>query len=460
MELGQWTTVPAVARSQSRAEPSQDCVSTRFPSGWKPTALTCWACPSSMAIGRRPATSQTSAVLTLLNPIASRSPRALQARALAGPPSASFRVAILPAGAIGPDLDPGVAAFVGDRDPCPVGAEREERRRVARREGLELASFGDEDRAVRQADHRPARVGGELHADDLAGARERDPSCVDVPDLESAGQRDRQVSAVRPHPDPLRCAAEVAQPRDRPGLAPAVYGDRPARLDARIAIELAVKDRPDGLGHPIEGDPAGAQVGEGEAGDRLVPKLVEARRRRLDRAGDRHGLPQRLQAVEALAWTSAEPARLGPGQVGAPELLERILPRRALGPPRLGRVRQLGIEAGGPAGPDDQDHGEERNDERPRDGQRRVAPAEPPAMLPGRITACPDRTIGKEATQVVRQLRGVDVAAPGSFAIAFKTIVSRSRGIRGSTRRGRGGSEWRIRSVSRARSPVPKGTGA
>ena len=45
---------------------------------------------------------------------------------------------------------------------------------------------------------------------------------------------------------------------------------------------------------------------------------------------------------------------------------------------------------------------------------------------------------------------------PGSLAIAFRTIVSRSRGMCGSSLRGRGGSSCCTRSTSRARSEAAK----
>ena len=73
--------------------------------------------------------------------------------------------------------------------------------------------------------------------------------------------------------------------------------------------------------------------------------------------------------------------------------------------------------------------------------------------------ACSDRllrraTIGRSVTKFSRsadRASAVAYRSPGSLAIAFKTIVSRSRGTRGSCFRGDGGWSWITWSISFAR---------
>src|SRR6185312_11084366 len=105
----------------------------------------------------------------------------------------------------------------------------------------------------------------------------------------------------------------------------AKHGDRSPPLDARVAMEFAVENRCEHIRSTIEREPARTEVGKSDA-------------------GDCRGLAKGFESVETLARTPAEATRLGTGQIRAPELFERIVPRELLVPPRVGGVPQLSIE--------------------------------------------------------------------------------------------------------------------
>ena len=88
-------------------------------------------------------------------------------------------------------------------------------------------------------------------------------------------------------------------------------------------------------------------------------------------------------------------------------------------------------QAGYAAHDGDGQHGDPRGDQRPmppRPFGRPVGQRRPPG---------PDRLVGQEPLQVVGHLLGRGVTLRGSLAVAFSTIVSRSRGIAGLTACGR-----------------------
>ena len=247
--------------------------------------------------------------------------------------------------------------------------------------------------------------------------------------------------------------------RPDPGRGPV----GPDRLDLGAVRQAMDVDRPvlphedepvrfDGVGGPPgvrlqpRPGPLGLDVVEGQRGDHLVAQLRQILGRGADLAGDPHRLHQGLERRGPPTDPAREP--LGPGLLHErPAQLGLALPLPPPGPDRgwpsvvllrrRHRVPLLAVDPGRRHRPDHQDG----------------PPASPPAgsTPPAPGSAATTARAARPATPAATGSDGLRRTGPapppshrrstnrsaGSLAIAFRTIVSRSRGIRGSCSRGR-----------------------
>ena len=250
----------------------------------------------------------------------------------------------------------------------------------------------------------------------------------------------RQVAAVRAESaDRARSVAAryVRELEQRPVVGETADDDRAVVALERIALEARVDgEAADRSGSAISTCQPDPHVGQAHGGDGLVPKPEALRLAQARGPGQPHGSGDRVERLESLTDSPAVAAGLGLVRVGLDQVAVGLV---ALG---LELIGEPAVAEGG--------HG---RDDRDRRSRARTPPCWP---APARGCACttastaPSGETGRERigrssrnrSSSSRSSAAVAYRSSGSLAIALSTIVSRSRGIVGSTWRSGAGSSW------------------
>ena len=200
-----------------------------------------------------------------------------------------------------------------------------------------------------------------------------------------------QIAAIGAEAEKGLSATLGLEPPDLPVVVDAADLNRPIPEPEGIAGHGGVEGGRDDVRGPMDHTARPLQVGEGQAGDRLIAEQVDAVGCQIQLPRDRGRPPQGVQTGELLSDTPAEPPGLSLGRQRVEQVFSRLailLAELPCGDRRTGeqdRHQQGGHDAGR--------------------RQFRAALAPPPEPLRGPGRPRPDRTALQISPQLIPQLR-------------------------------------------------------
>ena len=243
---------------------------------------------------------------------------------------------------------------------------------------------------------------------------------------------------------PARCGRGRASPRRRPAAPASVPRAVPATGGRRPAPSAARRPSCTAMRHPTAPRPAPTATPGPSPPPARSQLLVERLR-----------LAQELPPQTFQRLLLEDHVLAGAGGERPHRLHRQVEPRLGLAVGRLGRT-QVGHRLAPLPGHAGQPRHQGQEQPRGQRRHRRVPPRPPPRLLGRGDAPRLDRLVVQEPLQVLRQRRRRGIPPRGSRSIAFWTIVSRSRGMWGTSPRSRSGSSLITRRISSWRSDASK----